>query len=176
MWLNLRAYDAEGALVYETGVYDWGQGRLIRDSDIKVYEVKQGLTPDLAAQLGLPAGEGFHFVLSNTVIRDNRIPPRGYTQAAFDQPGLRPVGVVYADGQHWDDTVYTVPVATDRVIVTLWYQVASREYIEFLEARGGIDGLAVGQLWDGLQSPPEAMAVAWTSGYVYYLPMVLRGD
>ena len=174
MWLQLTAYDVDDAAIYESGVYTGDQGRLVRDADIKVYEVRQGLTPELASFLGVPGGEGFHFVLSNTVLKDNRIPPRGYTQAAFDAPGLRPVGATYVDGQHWDETVYEVPAATDRVVAILWYQVASREYIDFLEARGGIDGLALCQLWDGLQSLPEIMAAAWTSGQMYYLPVVMR--
>jgi Xaa-Pro aminopeptidase len=48
-----------------------------------VYEIKQGLTPELAAALGKDPGESFHFVLNNTTVKDNRIPPRGFTNAAY---------------------------------------------------------------------------------------------
>jgi hypothetical protein len=66
MWLNLKALDANGQLLYESGAYNPITGQLTRDADIKVYEVLQGITPELAAVLGKPAGESFHFVLNNT--------------------------------------------------------------------------------------------------------------
>jgi hypothetical protein len=146
------------------------------DPDVKVYETKQGITPALAAALGRPelAGESFHFVLNNTVVKDNRIPPRGYTRAAFDQPGLRPVGATYADGQYWDDTVYVLPGTAERVVVTLYYQTSSKEYVDFLRSNGGVDGAALGELWKTSKSPPEAMAMAWFPNYPHYLPLVMR--
>lgn len=174
MWLDLRAFDAGGNLVYESGAYDWTTGVLTADADVKIYEVKQGLTPEFAVLLGLPAGESFHFVLNNAVVKDNRIPPRGYTQAAFDQPGLRPVGATYLDGQHWDDAVYTLPGAAESVIVTLYYQTASKEYVDFLRTMGGVDGVALGALWDGSKSQPEVMVTAYSPGYPRYLPFVCR--
>lgn len=174
MWLNLRAYDAGGALVYESGAYDAETGKLQQDPDLKVYEVKQGITPALAAVLGKPAGASFHFVLNNTTVKDNRIPPRGYSQALYNRPGLRPVGVEYADGQYWDDTDYTVPIETERVVATLYYQTASREYVEFLAANGGIDGLALAELWASLKSPPEVMARAWVPSFEMYLPIIRK--
>ena len=173
-WLNLTAYDGDGNPVYESGAYDPDTGVLTQDADIKVYEVKQGLTSELAALLGQPAGESFHFVLNNTIVKDNRIPPRGYTQAAFDRPGMRPVGATYVDGQHWDDTVYALPPTTERVFATLYYQTASKEYVDFLRANGGVDGASLGALWEGSKSPPEVMAMAWTPSFEWYLPVVLR--
>jgi hypothetical protein len=154
MWLNLRAYNAAGQLIYESGAYNLSTGKLTEDTAIKVYEAKQGLTPQLAAVAGVPAGPSFHFALNNTTYKDNRIPPRGYTVAAFDQPGLRPVGATYADGQYWDDTQYTVPAATVRVVATLYYQTASSDYIDFLRELGGDDGATLGLMWDDDKSPP----------------------
>jgi hypothetical protein len=176
MWLNLRAYDGGGALVYESGAYDPASGILTETVDIKVYEAKQGITAELAAALGRTelAGESFHFVLNNSVVKDNRIPPRGYTQMAYDQPGLRPVGAVYADGQYWDDTVYVLPDETAKVVATLYYQTSSKAYIDFLRANGGVDGLTLGALWDSSKSPPEVMAMAWVPDFPFYLPLVLR--
>ncbi len=173
-WLNLKAYDAEGNLLYESGIYDEGTGRLQRDPDVKVYEVKQGITPELAAFLGKAAGASFHFVLNNTTVKDNRIPPVGYKQALYDKPGLRPVGANYADGQFWDDTTYTVPMGTERLIATLYYQTASREYVEFLASSGGVDGLALAELWASLKSPPQVVARAWVPSWDIYLPIISR--
>ncbi|MFL7794608.1 MAG: PQQ-dependent sugar dehydrogenase [Anaerolineae bacterium] len=174
MWLNVQAFDADGHLVYESGAYDPATGVLTQDANIKVYEVKQGLTPELAALLNLPAGESFHFVLNNTVVKDNRIPPRGYTQAAFDQPGLRPVGSTYLDGQYWDDTVYALPGSAEGILVTLYYQTASKEYVDFLRTMGGVDGATLGTLWDESKSPPTVMAMAFDPGHPNYLPFVCR--
>ena len=154
MWLNLRAFNAAGQLIYQSGAYNLTTGKLTEDAAIKVYEAKQGLTPQLAALVGLEAGPTFHFALNNTTYKDNRIPPRGYTVAAFDQPGLRPVGATYADGQYWDDTEYTVPAATVRVVATLYYQTSSSDYIEFLRELGGPDGTVLGLMWDDDKSPP----------------------
>jgi hypothetical protein len=174
MWLNVKAYDAEDQLIYESGAYNTLTGQLIRDADIKVYEAKQGITPQLAALLPQSAGESFHFVLNNTVEKDNRIPPQGYTQALYDRPGLRPVGATYADGQNWDETVYSLPPETQRVLVALYYQTASKEYIDFLRGNGGVDGLALGELWDSLKSPPQVMALAWWPNQDIYLPMIQK--
>ena len=174
IWINLRAYNASGDLVYESGAYDPATGQLLRNPDVKVYEVKQGITPELASLLNKPAGESFHFVLNNTIVKDNRIPPQGYLQAQFDQTGLRPVGAIYADGQNWDETVYLLPLETERVHAALYYQTASKEYVDFLRANGGVDGLTLGGLWDSLKSPPELMAQAWLPRYPLHLPLVSK--
>ena len=174
MWLNVRAYDQSDGLIYESGVYDPDTGVLTEDNAIKIYEAKQGITPELAAVLNQPTGESFHFVLNNTILKDNRIPPRGYTQATFDKPGLRPVGATYADGQYWDDTAYTVPAATERVVATLYYQTASKEYIDFLRSNGGVDGVTLGALWDDSKSPPEVMVSASSDGVPIYFPLIFK--
>ncbi|MCJ7659058.1 MAG: PQQ-dependent sugar dehydrogenase [Anaerolineales bacterium] len=172
LWLNLKAYDARGDLIYESGAYNPTSGTLTKDNDIKVYEAKQGLTPELAALVGWPAGESFHFVLNNTVIKDNRIPPRGYTQKAFDRPGLRPIGATYSDGQYWDDTVYMLPDDTESIQVTLFYQTASKEYVDFLRTYGGLDGDTIGSLWDSSKSPPEVIATALYPSVPLFLPII----
>lgn len=159
MWLQLVAYNAANEVIYTSGAYNAATGELTLDPAIKVYEVHQGLTPELAELLKLDAGPSFHFVLNNTVYKDNRIPPRGYTQAAYDQPGLRPVEATYVDGQHWDETTYPVSADTVRVEAKLFYQTASKEYIDFLRDRSA-DGAVLGQLWDTSKSPPELMVAA----------------
>jgi hypothetical protein len=105
---------------------------LTHDEDAKIYEIHPGLSPGLAAALGLTAGKSFHFVLNDTVYVDNRIPPRGFTNAAFLAIQSPPVDYTYADGQYWDDTEYHLPSTAKNVDVTLYYQSTSKEYIEFL--------------------------------------------
>jgi hypothetical protein len=170
MWLNLQAFDADGRLIYESAAYDWDTGLLTRDPAAKVYEVKQGRTPELAAWLGEAPGESFHFAMNNTTIKDNRIPPRGYTVAAFDQPGMRPVGATFADGQYWDDTSYDLPPETARIVAKLYYQTTSSEYIEFLAEKGGADGQTLAMLWEDSKSPPVLVSLA--SFPPVYVPVV----
>jgi hypothetical protein len=132
MWLNVQGFDALGARVFESGAYDIATGILTKDAQAKVYEIKPGLSPALAAALGLPAGPSFHFVLNDTVTFDNRIPPRGFTNAAFEEIQSAPIGYAYADGQYWDETNYDLPATVVSVTVRLYYQTLSRAYVEFL--------------------------------------------
>ncbi len=132
IWLNVQAFDDGGAKVFESGAYDPATGVLTHDDQAKVYEIHLGISPGLAGALGLPAGPGFHFVLNDTVYHDNRIPPRGFTNAAFAAVQSPPVGHAYADGQYWDITPYALPATADSVVVRLFYQTLSKEYVEFL--------------------------------------------
>lgn len=132
IWLNVKAYDAADALVFESGAYDFSTGVLTHGSQAKVYEIHPGLSPGLAALIGLPAGVSFHFVLNDTVYSDNRIPPRGFTNANFEAVQSPPVHYAYADFQYWDDTQYILPSTAKSVVVTLYYQATSKEYVEFL--------------------------------------------
>jgi hypothetical protein len=161
MWLNVVGLDANGQVSYESAAYDPTTAVLNHDSDAKIYEVHLGMTPDVAAAAGLPAGKGFHFVLNNYVVFDNRIPPRGFNNAAFETIQSPPVGVSYADGQYWDDTQYTLPVGTVQVEVNLYYQTVSKEYVEFLRDENvtNSDGQIMYDLWaDNGMSSPELMA------------------
>lgn len=166
IWLNVKAYDAVGALVFESGAYDFGTADLIEDTQIKVYEIHPGLSPGLAGALGLPAGKSFHFVLNDTVYSDNRIPPRGFTNAGFEAVQSPPVDHVYEDGQYWDDTPYSLPEESDSVVVTLYYQTTSKEYVEFLrdENHTNSAGQVLYDAWVAQgKSAPEIMAQADTT-------------
>jgi hypothetical protein len=132
MWLNIKAWDEGNNLVYESGAYDVATGILTHDADVKIYQIKPGLSPGLATALGLPAGPSFHFVINDTVYSDNRIPPRGFTNANFEDIQSPAVAHTYADGQHWDETTYTLPGDAVFTEVKLYYQTVSKEYVEFL--------------------------------------------
>jgi hypothetical protein len=132
VWLHVEAFDALGQTVYESGGYDFSTAELTYDGDLKIYEILPGISPGLATALGQPAGHSFHFVLSDTVFFDNRIPPRGSTNADLIEVQSPIVAHTYADGQYWDDTEYHLPDTADSVHVELYYQTTSKEYIEFL--------------------------------------------
>ena len=137
MWINVQAYDAADNLIYESGAYDPTTG-ILETNDTKIYEAKLGMSQDVADIANAnetgsyTAGESFHFALNNMVIKDNRIPPRGFTNANFEAVQAAPVGYTYADGAFSDTTSYTLPEDTYRIEVRLLYQTVSKDYIEFL--------------------------------------------
>jgi hypothetical protein len=131
MWLNVKFKDAKGAVIAERGAYDSKTATLLA-KDTKVYQAKHGITQAISKLTGIPSGPGFHLALANKVFFDNRIPPRGFTNASFNAIGSGAVGYSYADGQHWDDTNYPIPTGAVAATVTLYYQTTTREYIEFL--------------------------------------------
>lgn len=131
MWINVRYFNAADQLIGEHGAYDAGTA-VLSTSDTKVYEAKLGLDAYAANLTGKPTGESFHFVLNNIWLKDNRIPPRGFTNAGFASVQSAPIGATYADGQYWDDTLFPIPQNAARVEVRTYYQTASKEYIEFL--------------------------------------------
>ncbi|MFT3685000.1 MAG: multiheme c-type cytochrome [Phycisphaerales bacterium] len=131
MWVNVKFFNASNQLVAERGAYDSSTGTLSQ-ADTKVYEQKQGIDPAVAAISGLPEGESFHFALNNTIVKDNRIPPRGFTNAGFAAVQSAPTGYTYADGQYWDDTLFTIPVGTTSATVSVYHQTSTKEYVEFL--------------------------------------------
>ena len=131
MWINVKFFDFGQVLLEERGAYDASSATLTT-ADTKVYEVRQGLDASMAAATGLPEGESFHFVLNNTVIKDNRIPPRGFSNAAFDSVQSLPVGATFVEQQYWDDTLFEIPVGAATAEVSIYHQTTTREYIEFL--------------------------------------------
>jgi hypothetical protein len=156
MWLNVQFYDAAQNLVGESGAYDPATGVLAHDEEVKIYEIE----PATSGIPGLPDGTLFHFVLNNMVLKDNRIPPRGFANATFADFGGAPVGITYADGQYWDVTDYEIPAAATGATVTLYYQSASKEFIEFLRNANTTNakGHEMYDLWaNNGKCPPELM-------------------
>jgi hypothetical protein len=161
MWLHVRAFAKDGTVVLESGRYVFATADLLPDPHLKVWETLHGLTPGWAAALGLPAGESFHLVLNDTIVKDNRIPPRGFTNAAFAVFGGAPAGATYADAQYWDDTTYPVGAEAVGAEVVLYYQTTSKEYVEFLleENTTNAAGPILFDLWDQVdRSTPVEMA------------------
>jgi hypothetical protein len=171
MWLHVRAYDAARAVVFESGRYVFATADLAGyeaspsdpdyDPYLHVWETVHGTSPALAAVVGTLAGPSQHLILNNVREKDTRIPPRGFTNAAFDVFDGAPVGASYADGQYWDEVDYPVGTAAVQAEATLYYQTASRDYVEFLrdENTTNAAGPILFDLWDQHgKSEPVAMA------------------
>lgn len=161
MWINVKFFGRNGALLAESGAYDADTGALTTDAQIKVYEALPVIGENIAPVVGLPPDTEFHFALNNKILKDNRIPPLGFTNAAYADFGGAPVGAAYADGQNYDDTLYAIPPRAVRAEVTLYYQSLSREFAEFLRDNGGADGQALFELWNANgKCGPEVMTTA----------------
>ncbi|MCA9729005.1 MAG: hypothetical protein KC729_15035 [Candidatus Eisenbacteria bacterium] len=166
MWIHLVALDDQDQVLYESGAYDSTSATLGNDPEATVYEAKMGISRSLAPAIGLAPGVSFHFVLNDSLYKDNRIPPRGFTNAAYDDFGGKPVdptqpGERYPDGAYWDVADYPLPAGTKRVIASVYYQTMSREYAEFLRDENETNdaGQVLYDAWNQFgRSCPELMA------------------
>jgi hypothetical protein len=166
IWINLKAYNSMTTQTFESGHYDFTTAYLTK-TGTKIYEIKPGLSPFIASVVGKQPGESFHFVINDTIYLDNRIPPRGFTNANFNTIQSPVVGYSYPDGQYWDETSYSLPFIPDSVEVTLYYQTASREFIEFLRDENYTNnaGLELYNLWSAHgKSAPVVMNYETWSG------------
>ena len=142
MWVNVKFYDAGGAVIKEIGEYSSIETKIfgkpvaaptIIDPDkTTVYECLPGISTQQAEKFNKTPGKSFHFVLNDIIVKDNRIPPEGFNNAAFKEHLSAPVGVTYEDGQYWDDVELELPEACVKLEASLMYQSASWEYIKFL--------------------------------------------
>jgi hypothetical protein len=156
MFVNIKAYDAWGSLIYEVNPYDPAAGTLkgldypylgygldgplslgANEAyvDELVYEMKPSST-DLTKET-----KTFHFALATGRYKDNRIPPKGFRIAEAGARLSVPVwqgvedenlysAAEYAGGR--DDVSIPIVEGAETVEVSLYYQTTSREYIEFL--------------------------------------------
>ncbi len=169
IWVNVEFLDSVGGIIEERGAYDFATAILTEDT--KVYETIHGVDSVMSAASGQPVGEGFHLAFNNQILQDNRIPPRGFTNAAFAAVQAEPVGYSYADGQYWDDSRFCIPAGTVSSRVRLYYQTSSREYIEFLRDTNVTDarGTNLYNTWDTVgRAAPFAMddAIAPVSAFI----------
>ncbi|HIJ53235.1 MAG TPA: hypothetical protein HPP66_08785 [Planctomycetes bacterium] len=172
IWINVKFYDGAMSLISESAAYDADTGYLSHDPEAKIYHIEPGIDPALASILGLPSGPSLHFVLNNKVYLDNRIPPRGFTNAAFADFGGSPVEHTYADEQYWDETYYAIPPGAVSAEVTLYYQSTSKEFVEFLRDENTTNniGQEMYDLWNqNDKCPPEVMQTA-------YITSLLQAD
>jgi len=93
----------------------------------------------LAAQTPGTDHETFHFVLNNTVAKDNRIPPYGMTYDEARKRNALPVpasqyGSPAAGGtyNYWDDVALNPPTGAAYATIKMMYQPTSWEYVQFL--------------------------------------------
>lgn len=150
MFVNIKVYRG-GQLIHEVNPYDHAVGTLkglppsysphspplaphevYRDELVYEAQMSSSLTDE---------AKTFHFVLADRRYKDNRIPPKGFRIEEAVGRLCEPVWEgqsrpdyftpdEYAGG--YDEVSLLVPAGADRIEVNLYYQVTSREYMEFL--------------------------------------------
>jgi hypothetical protein len=160
---NTKIYEALAGMTQEWAnqLLGWGYSpdlplgydRLTGDVD---YTLGQ-----LAAQAPGTVHETFHFVLNNTLVKDNRIPPYGMSYEDARQRNTLPVpanqfGNPEPDGtyDYWDSLTLNPPAGATSALIKLLYQPTSWEYIQFLY-------LANNETDDFLTSEGENLFTAW---------------
>jgi hypothetical protein len=161
MFVNIKAYDADGSLIYEVNPYDVGAGTLkglphalssppLATNEVYADELVYEMHPSSTLT---GENESFHFVLSDDRYKDNRIPPKGFdianAAARLAQPRWENAdapdyftAAEYAGG--YDEVALTIANGAASVVINLYYQTTSREYIEFLRDEiGGVDNLTL---------------------------------
>ena len=182
MWLSVKAYDQNGNEVFSSCQYDLSTGVLTPINGCQIFEVQQGISSDVAAALGKPAGAGFHFVLNNYTVKDSRIPPAGFSNNWLSRRSLAPVPEnLFPLDSNPSDLQYSFTITFSNIdpsavsiTAFLYYQTTSSEYIDFLRQSGGVDSQTLYELWTDLKSPPEL--VAWDSYPIYsiFKPLISR--
>jgi hypothetical protein len=170
-WINLVFLDASDNVLKEIGKYgekdDFIFGKsfkaptLLDPNETRVYEILFAISDKQARKYGKQPGKSFHSVLNDTVVKDNRIPPEGFTNAAFRRHLSQPVGAVYADGQYWDDFEVELPSDCRKLKAKLMYESASWEYIKFLAEENKTDdwGKRLYEAWNKTgRCPPVVVA------------------
>lgn len=181
--------DLEGTVVYEAGNgmdQAWAAKMIALGYSPSLVLSYDRMTDGTAHTLGELAASApgahfhtFHFVLNNTVIEDNRIPPYGFS---YDEARLRnalPVPETQFGNpgpgrsyNYWDERNFAIPDGAVSAQVRLYYQQTSWEYIQFLWKQNdglntflGAEGRNLLDAWlhTGM-SPPLQMGLTTVSG------------
>jgi hypothetical protein len=134
---------------------------------------------ELANQPAGTSAETFHFVLNNTVIKDNRIPPYGFAYDEARQRNALPVPAdQYGGGNagstynYWDEVTLSPPAGAAYAEINLLYQPTSWEYVQFLylanngqNAFLGAEGANMLDAWlhTGMAEPHVMATTTWGS-------------
>ncbi len=168
VWINVRFTDAAGNVLKEYGRYD-DQHAELEEWSTRVYEMHVGLSQDAATLTGLRAGPSARMSLADTIYKDNRIPPRGFNNAAFAAAGAPVVEHEYADGQYWDDAPFRIPANAHRANVMLYYQNTPRHYIETLRDNNHTNTWGQ-ELYDAWNATGKGAPIAMAFTYLHLQP------
>jgi hypothetical protein len=138
--LNSKVYEAHYGLTQEWAFQLVGLDPAYGDIPLSYDRVTGNpdyLVGDLASSPLGTTHESFHFVLNNTVVKDNRIPPYGFNYEEARKRNALPVpedqyGLAGGVYQYFDVLPLSPPSGATYAFVELMYQPTSWEYIQFL--------------------------------------------
>lgn len=132
----------------------------------------------LAAQAPGTSHETFHFVLNNTVVKDNRIPTYGMTYDEARKRNSLPVppaqygtGLPGSTYNYWDEILLDPPGGATHADIRLLYQPTSWEYVQFLQLANkgqnaflAQEGVNLLNAWlnTGMAEPYVMASTTWT--------------
>ena len=177
IWVNVKMFNAQNAVIREYGAYNDVTATLDEHST-EIYEMHVGLSDYASKMTGLPSGPTGHMALADTIEKDNRIPPRGFENAAFEAGGAPVVGHSYADGQYWDDSYFAVVAGAARAEVSVMYQNLPRDYIEHLRDGNhtNTQGMTLWTLWNATDRGAPIKMVSTKIQLVEALSGDVNGD
>jgi len=145
MFVNIQVFQGTN-LIYEINPYDYTYGTFKGFPGAQQLNMSEAHLDPLVYEAKLGSSitgeqETFHFALATHRYKDNRIPPKGFNiagaAARLSEPvwqGLSNPSYFTADeyAGGYDELTLQVPAGATSVLVNLYYQTTSREYIEFL--------------------------------------------
>lgn len=171
MWLHVRATDAAGKVVYESGAHERGaivgaSGARLDRAGVIAPHVDHASTDEPAIWEAIPvdeAGKRTHLLLGTArIAKDNRILPAGWRDDHPDIARMRPIGVD-DDGDFMpgrDSVRYVLPASAVAVTVMLLYQSVPPETIE---SYAPTDSLEAARFLAIASTPPEPQLLAMES-------------
>jgi hypothetical protein len=165
VWLEIAVIDQLGKVSVQSGAYDVARAHLDDDPQLRLYEAvhgREGRSQD-------------HIVLHRQILKDTRIPPRGFVAT----PATMPIGPIsFSDGQGGfvphDDASFRIeiPMSAGQATVRarLYYQVVGAHHIEAIAAANTTDsrGAELKRLWEQTErASPFLMVEATRSIEIY---------
>jgi hypothetical protein len=149
VWVSVDLLDVGDKVVKRYGAYD-PITMTLDEASTSVFEMQVGLSDAAAKITGLPPGVTTHMAIADVIVKDNRIPPRGFDPGAYAAVGAPVVGASYAAGQYWADLSFSLVPNATRARVRLLYQAAPREYVQALHDGNHTDdaGQKLLDLWN----------------------------
>jgi hypothetical protein len=178
---NTRIYEAHNAMTQEWASQLLSMGH--PGTRALAYDRVTGNVTLTLAQLAAQApgthAATFHFVLNNTIAKDNRIPTYGMSYDTARVRNALPVphtqygnpgpGGTY---RYWDEVALDPPAGADHATISLLYQTTSWEYIQFLFAANdgsnsflANEGANLLDAWvnTGMAEPAVMTSITWTA-------------
>jgi uncharacterized membrane protein YgcG len=155
-WIALALTDGMGGERVLLGAYDADTGELVDEAATHVYRAQHGMwdgTQGVAEE---------HLVLHDMILRDTRIPPRGFSAELETEPTGE---IDFADGQggylHYDEVTFTVTAPSDAFGVwsleaRVLFQAHTKHYVDVLTSVPGTDPDVMQRLLDAYEATGEA--------------------